>query len=398
MEKTGIYSDGGLTYSSLNDNVLLSGTHEIFVSLIKTFMRSSALNSNVLTFIYFTALILIFILIVKSASKTNYTWTTFLCAVLLPFVFCDFSNAAYFNTMYENPLILIFLLLICGLFINAYKNEKAGIVLSILLFISILAYSRINILTAVTSTILGVLFIRMSKISEIKMSKLITIVLGVVIILQSIMFIFTYKNADYKQSIYNSVFFGISKFDSVTEIGLDKSLDDFKEVYYGMKENEANYNLQENFYDKISYKDILKYYVTHPVNAFKLFNSESKAAFFNDYDFPFTLYSAFKKLYIPSGFLITLVFAVVYIIVAILTGKSSKKIKYMCEFLAGIAVMWIISLITAAIYNGNCNITINTYTFNVLFDIMLVSAIVGGIRVLLNKSDENKKKYSITRE
>lgn len=399
MEKLGIYSAAdGIGYGIMNNAFSFNGTHEFFVSAIKELAVSDTISALIPAVIISIIMIAVLTFGLNSASKTNYMWTTFLCAVLLPLVFCDYSNVVYFKTLYQYPLILILLLLICGMFMRFYKNNKAGTLGIILLAAATVVYSCLGTVQAVTAIVFGLLIIRLRKISSNSAAKIITIILGTAVILQSVIFTLTYKSVDYKQSLYNSVFFGVCRYDSVAEIGLDPKLDDFKEVYYGMKDDESDYDLENSFYNKVSYKTLIKYYLTHPINTVKLLNNEAKAAFFNTYEYPFTAYSTVKKLYIPSGLAMVLAVTVVYILVALFIGRKYNNLKYVTEFLSGLALIWLISLIAATVQNGNCDIASNMYTFNVIFDILLVSAIIGGIRVLLKMRDDKKAQFGITHE
>lgn len=398
MEKLGIYATDNGNFGVLNNSVLTSSTHSVFLSLIKKFAVGGTINLVLIYGLYSLFLALVLTFSVNCASKTKYKWTNYLCAVLLPVVFCDFSNVVYFKTMYENSLVLILLLLVCSLFFHIYKNGKVKILPLVLLFLSVVLYSSINTITSLTTIVFGILVISLERISKEKLNKILSVVFGVLIIAQSVVFMCSYKSADYERSLYNSVFYGVCKYDSVTSLGLNEKLDDFKEVYYGMKENEAEYNLKDNFYSKISYKDVVLYYTKHPVNAIKVLNDEARASFFNDYKFGFSGYSTIKKFYIPSGLLATLAVAVCYILVCIFVGKKHKNAKNVTRFLCGICIMWFLSLIGTVVLNGNCDITKNIFTFNVLFDILFVSAVVGGIRIMLEKRDENKKKFGITHE
>ena len=165
-----------------------------------------------------------------------------------------------------------------------------------------------------------------------------------------------------------------------------------------MMENEADYDLENKFYNKMSYTKLVKYYVTHPSTAINVINNQAKSAFYNDYDFGFTPYSSAKKLYIPLNFIISLAFTVIYISIATIVGKKYNTIKPVTEFMIGIAAMWFMSLIATAIYCGNCDIAQNMYNFNILFDIMIVSGLIGGIRVVLHRQDEKKDEFGITHE
>ncbi len=399
MEKMGLYSsDSGYAYGVLNSSVSLDGTQETLVSVMKKMAINGTIPAMLPIALLGIFLVLVLCLAITSASKTSHSWTTYLCAGLLLFVFCDFSNLAYFKTLHIYPLILILLLLICSMFAYFYKREKVGLSGIILAFLAVLAYSCLGTAQAVTSLVLGFLLIRLYRLSSSKSASVLAVVLGAVLLVQSVAFTFNYKSADYKQSLYNSVFYGVAKFDSVEVLGLDPKLNDFKEVYYGMKEDAESYDLENTFYSKISYKKIIGYYITHPVNFIKLLNNEAKAAFYFESTMPFNLYGTVKKLYIPTGLTSFMVIALVYVLVALFVRKKYPALKYVGEFSVGLVVMWLLALVSAVVLNGNCEIRAATYTFNTLFDIMLVLAAVGGIRVMLKTRDENKEKFGITRE
>lgn len=397
FEKLGIYFNNG-NYGIMDNSLSTNGTYETFISLLKTFAVNSVL-SDIVSFVILAVLLVVSLFIIsKVASKTNYKWTVYLCAVLLPLLFCDFTNLAFFKTLYINPLILVLLLLISAVFLSFYYKNSVGIAGIVIITAITLIYSWLGTIQTVTAIILGILIVLLSKISKNKASKILAFVLGAVIVVQSVVFAFNYKSFDYKQNLYNSVFYGVAKYDSVTELGLDEKLNDFKEVYYGMKENESEYDLENTFYRKITYSDIIKYYITHPSNAVKVINNQAIGAFYNDYEFGFTPYSSAKKMYIPMNFIIALVITAIYVTISVIVGKKYSNIKPVTEFLSGISIMWFISLIVSAIYCGNCDITSNMYTFNVLFDIMMVGGLVGGIRVILHRQDEKKDEFGITHE
>ena len=397
FEKLGIYY-GDTGYGIMNSNISMNGSYEGFVSLLKKFAVNDVIHNLIPFAVFSVLLVTALIMVSKTASKSEYKWTVYLCAVLLPIVFCDFTNLVFFKTLYANSLILIFLLLICGILLMMYNKNSAGITGIISVSVIAVIYSLLGTVQAITAIVLGIIIARLSRISNNKVSKILSVVLGIVIIIQSISFAFSYKAFDYRQNLYNAIFYGVCKYDSVTELGLDEKLDDFKEVYYGMMENEADYDLENTFYNKMSYTKLIKYYITHPSNAIKIIDNQAKSAFYNDYDFGFTPYNSAKKLYVPLNFIIALVFTVIYIVISTIVGKKYSNIKPVTEFMSGIAIMWFVSLVATAIYCGNCDITQNMYTFNILFDIMLVSGLIGGIRVILHRQDEKKEEFGITHE
>lgn len=322
FEKLGIYY-GDTGYGVIDNGVSLNGTQETFISLLKKLAVNGTIH-NLIPFVILSVLLIAALVIIsKASSKSDYKWTIYLCSVLLPVVFCDFTNLAFFKTLYANGLILTLLLLICGILLTMYNKNSAGVAGIITVSVVTIIYSLLGIVQSVTTIVLGVIIIGLYKIAKGKISKVFSVILGVIVILQSLAFTFNYKAFDYNQNLYNSVFFGICKYDSVTEMGLDEKLDDFKEVYYGMMENEKDYDLENTFYGKISYKDVIKYYITHPSNAVKVINNQAKSAFYNDYKFGFTPYSSAKKLYIPLNFIIVLAITVIYILIATIVAKNT---------------------------------------------------------------------------
>ncbi len=167
FEKLGIYFDNG-SYGVMNNSFSLNGTHEAFVSILSV---NSLLNVSFIFLLFSLCLVFTLTVISKTASKSNYKWTVYLCAVLLPLVFCDFANLAYFKTLYENPLILLLLLLVTSAFLYFYYKKSVGIAGLITVTALTVIYSRLGIVQAVTAIILGVLIILLSKISKSKYSK-----------------------------------------------------------------------------------------------------------------------------------------------------------------------------------------------------------------------------------
>ena len=98
--------------------------------------------------------------------------------------------------------------------------------------------------------------------------------------------------------MYNAVFFGVAQHDSVEVLGLDPKLNELAqktpdERYYS-EANEKEYDLENTLYNKISYTDITKYYITHPVNAYKVINQQSYSSFSHYYDLGFSPYNFIK--------------------------------------------------------------------------------------------------------
>lgn len=394
MEKTGIYTIGS-TCGIENNDFSANGTHETYVSFLKKFAINNTFDIIVSYIILSLLFIVALVIISKATSKTNYKWTAYCCAILLPIVFGDFTNTVFFKTLYINSLVLISLLLLCSVFLWLYHKNSTGIAGIVLVSILTFVYSCLGSVAAITSIILGILIVRLCIISK-KTPKILAIVLGCCIVVHSVCFMFTYKSVDYDQNLYNSVFYGVAKYDSVTELGLDSKLDDLKETYYS-EQIKTDYNLSNTFYNKISYKDIAKYYITHPVNAYKVINEQSKLTHMHYYDYGTAPYNSIKTR-IPTNFLIVIIITVAFLFIANILKKKYTEIKPVTEFFSGISIMWLLSLIIGSLYYGNCDIAMNMNVYNVLYDIMLLTILLGGTRVVLHRQDEKKAEFGITHE
>ena len=110
LGKLGIYTDGAVCGIE-NSKVFANGTHELYASLLKKFAVNNTFNISIsytiLSILFVTALVIIS----KVATKTNYKWTAYVCAILLPFVFGDFTNTAFFKTFYISRNIAVVVIL-----------------------------------------------------------------------------------------------------------------------------------------------------------------------------------------------------------------------------------------------------------------------------------------------
>ncbi len=397
-EKMGLFYNSDSISGIANQTSSFNGTQEAFISILKKFAADKQVIFSISYAVIFAALITISLILISDAvAKNKYKWIAYTASVLLPLVFLDFSNTSFFKTLYINPLVLTLLLLLCTAFIRMYKNNSAGVFGIITASVIAVTYSCIGNVQAITAIAFGILIVLLCKISKNNLTKILSVVLGGIVVIQSIIFAFTFKPYDYEQHLYNSIFFGVAQYDSVTEIGLDKKLDDFKGVYYGMKENEAEYDLENTFYSKISHKDIIKYYLTHPINALKVINTQIRLAPFGEFDFGFAPYNSLRSV-IPASLLISFVIALVYIIVSVNIAKAYNSLKPYTYFASAIATAWFVSLIASAIYCGNCDIARNMYTSSILFDIMLLTALIGGASIVIQRQNEKKKEFGITHE
>ena len=180
--------------------------------------------------------------------------------------------------------------------------------------------------------------------------------------------------------MYNAVFLGTANYESVTELGLDQELDELKGVFYSEEINQE-YKLKQNFYNKINYHDIIKFYLTHPNALWGIINAASsngfniRLAYAGNFTSPdlsgslangFNIYSFLKSKMIPNTFVFVLLVFILYfsIIFSLYFNKNTtKRRKVLLEALLGLGVGALISFIMPCMQTGMVDIGRSMFVF-----------------------------------
>ena len=112
----------------------------------------------------------------------------------------------------------------------------------------------------------------------------------------------------------------------------------------------------------------------------------------------FKLYSTIKRRLMPVGLLISLI-----ILIAIAAGTFFYRKKYaadnasvrVCYLTVFAVISAVIALILPLIYGGLAQIGFNMFMYNLMFDITLISAVVGGTKLLWIRREALKEKYGV---
>lgn len=395
VEQMNLYKiDDTLYGQNTATNFAPLNTHHVLVRLLT---QGGVCNMYVLGAVYCLLLLLGLWLIVKAAGDSKYAWTNYLLAVLLVFVFTNFSYTGYFKTLYSTPFTAVMLLLWFGIMLYIHSIGNAKWYLSLLAALAALIFAFIGTVNALIGVLLGICILRLTTVSRDKMQKYLSVVLGLAVIIGSVVFTVSYKGADYEKNLYNGVFFGVVRTGSVTELGLDSKLDELKGQFY-TDELAEKYDLENTFYPKVSYGKLVGYYATHWGAAYKMVDMAAKNAYFylNDQHPGYDLYSRAKMIFLPHTLLFYIVLFILYIGILIFLYKTYKERRPILEIFLLAAVMMGIALKIPVFLTGIYEISQSMFTLNLLFDCILVIAVIGGSRVVLERGDAKRKKFGVT--
>ena len=371
----------------------------------------NTLNVKTIGHILSVLLLIGLFIFVRGGRSDKFIWTNYALSGLLVFIFADLGYLTFFNTLYTEGLTLVLLLISIGLLLYCHNIKNVPIYIAPVLAISTLAFSFIGTLQAIVGAIIGVLIIRTALLCDKKVNKYIIAICGVFVFIFATKFAVGYKPVDYEKNIYNSVFFGVANHESVSTLGLNPKLDELKGKFY-TDDIAKSYNLQDEFFGKVNYGKITGFYTTHIGAFLGEFKNVSSNAFFlrsgylgnftegssaqpKEQAKGFNLYSFLKAKFIPNTtFFIFLMFAIYFAVLIYMYVTEQNRRLILEVFIAlGLAAATCIKM--PIILSGGFELGRALYMFNILFDLMLISALIAGGRVLLERRENLTKKYGI---
>ncbi|MCK9478484.1 MAG: hypothetical protein M0R40_03155 [Firmicutes bacterium] len=331
-------------------------------------------------------------------------------AALCIFIFADTAYTAYFNTFYSEGAIHTTYIVMCAFIILSYNAKAVVPFLAILSAVFTLVFAFCGTAQAWIAVLFGFLISRLYRLCENKLHKVICIVAGAISVLLAITFAFNYKSEVYEKNIYNAVFFGVAQHESITTLGLNSSLDELCGVFYS-DEILNKYNLQNEFYNKISYSKITKFYLTRPMALGSKINTAIKNAYnmrpsyLGNYTKDsikdkrqagfFSLYSSFKSKFIPNTAVFAVIFFALYFGVLLYTYLNEKGYRPIIEFAFCLGFAAVLSLIIPIIISGSAEIGKELFLFCLLFDSIVVFSVTAGGRYMYRRKKMLQNKYGL---
>lgn len=215
-------------------------------------------------------------------------WLRLLVFLLFVFIFCDAGYIMYFNSLYGEPLQYISLMLLISVGLMIYKRPSIPKAVCFFAALYFFAGSKLaNIPYSIIAALLAAAMCILRRDKLFKITVLLSAAVSVVCIIQLYTAIPDWMNKD---TIYQSVFYGILKeSDTVTEdleeLGLNEG---YKALANTTVYNEENIypidikseEFEHGFYDNINRFDIVFFWLRHPVRFMgKLAESVENSAY-----------------------------------------------------------------------------------------------------------------------
>ncbi len=381
----------------------------LIYTLCKQFFGVDTVMNSMIPCTVFVIIYILGLYMLLKALMTDIKWSNILTTVICLLVLCDSAYTAYFNTPYSYASVLAFSPLFCASVINGAKSKNiwwtiVSAVCGVFVFGS-------HAVSAVAGVVFFAYFIYMMIRKKEVSSKLICVLCAFVIAASSVLCL---VSTDIENK-YNSVFYGALL---ENPVGADEmGLTEYKN-FAGVPsfEPEAQNLIKSgNIDDKISYGKIFAFYMKNPSKLLDNIKTAAnngtmiKTAYLGSYAPSsgkaagdtaglFSLYSTIKAKFVPNSLLVLLA-ALVLIIYFSMFYRNKYALntigKVCCELSAISAFVSIIMLASVVILFGVSQISFNMYVFNLFFDYSIISAAVGGTKLLWLRRQILKEKYGV---
>lgn len=366
--------------------------------LIGGVFHGSYFDIRLLAIVYALLLLAATWLLVKYNARGSYITGLLLGAALL-FVFYDIGYLAYFNSLFGEPVSMVFMLLTFAFGLRLTSQEKPTTKGLTLFFIAVLFLICSKIQNAPIGIAFALIFLRFATLKGAGNWRKLALRFSVAVCLVSvIMYVGAPKELKHI-NLYQTVFFGILNESpdvrgDLQDLGLPERLEVLAGTNYFQTDTVIKQNdpsLEPDFYDRVSHKDVLFFYLKHPsrlINNMKYAASNSMSIrpyYLGNYElgehkpegalsYTYSAWSQFKNNHIPHtlGFLV--IFYLVYFAGALFQYFRSKELRGRIagELLMLLGLIGIFSFLVPILGDGRADIGKHLFLFNVCFDMMVV--------------------------
>lgn len=324
-------------------------------------------------------------------------------AVLLVGVFADGGYVAYFNSLYGEPVSLVFLLLTAALGIALTKQDRPSKTLLAFYFVVcfFFVFSKIqNAPMGILAGLMGLRFLRFR--SDGGWRKL--VIWGSLVLALGSVAMYLLAPKQFKEiNIYQTVFYGVLKDSTTVEadlkaLGLSPELAVLANTNFFTPNTpipQRDPKLYELFYNHMSHGKIVKFYLTHPGRLWDKLEVAARDGmtirpyYLGTYEqsegYPsgavntkLSYWSEFKHDYMPNRFwFVLLVYAAYYgVLLWEYVRATSLRQRVFAELFALIGAIGAIAFLIPIIGDGEADLAKHLFLFNVTFDMMLVAGVL----------------------
>ncbi|MFP4978936.1 hypothetical protein ACE6ED_26265 [Paenibacillus sp. CN-4] len=401
---------------------------QIFLVLIPRLLgglvHGSYFDIRMLGVVYALLLLAATWLAVKSVSRGSAAAGLLTAAVML-FVFYDIGYLAYFNSLFGEPVSLVFMLLTFALGLrllsaggaegnsrsysfgsglgggtSLFGREEAPVRLLVLFFVSVLFLVMSKIQNSPVGILFALMFWRLAYVYEGRRWRKLALSFAAAAFVVSVLMYVTAPKDLKHINLYQTIFYGVL-YDSpdvkadLKELGLPERL----EVLAGTNYFEAGTAIPQNdpslgpdFYDRISHKDVLLFYLKHPARLignmeYAASNSMSiRPSYLGNYEkaegkprgaltSTYSGWSRFKTEGIPNTLAFLGIFYLLYYAGAVFEWfrASDRRGRAVSELLMLPGLIGIFAFMVPILGDGRADMGKHLFLFNVSFDMMVVT-------------------------
>ncbi|MGN7380898.1 Uncharacterised protein [Chlamydia abortus] len=339
-------------------------------------------------------------------------WPRWVLAVLLVLVFADGAYAAYFNSLFGEPVSMLFLLLTFAFGAALTLRERPSIGLLAGFYVSAVFAISAKVQNAPIGIVLFLLSLRLWKWGEGRKWKYTAMVGSVLIILTSAIVFLSHGSSIKIINKYQTVFYGILK-DSpnphkdLEELGLNPEWAVLAGTNYFIPDLPINIKspeFEQELDEKIGHSKIALFYLKHPVRYWEKLKITATQAFaikpsylgnyeLSEHKAPgalshtYTLWSKFKEHLLPNQLWFLIAFYGAFILVWVKSYLETKRpaARMYMELLMTIALIGVIQFIVPVIGDGEADLAKHLFLFNVCFDMLFVSGVVWVVHFMVRR-------------
>ncbi|WEK54256.1 MAG: hypothetical protein P0Y55_17175 [Candidatus Cohnella colombiensis] len=347
-------------------------------------------------------------LLIRYSPRFDRGWMqlaySLLFAMLLLFVFADVGYTAYFQSFFGEPFAFIAILLAVASALAIASSEEPSRALFLLFIVAVLALATSKIQNAPIGFAFALLTWRMMALyADRRWRRFVTIGIVIIVIGSSLMMIIAPDRLKHV-NLYQSIFYGVLKgSDNVEadmkELGIPLKYKVLAGTNYFQKDTVIPQNdplLHREVLEQLSHKDIAFYYVSHPARGLQKLKAAAGQAFhirpgyLGNYDrsagkpsgamtSQFNLWSEWKARHMPHTLFVISGFYLLYylLLMHIWVRSESRKIRFGLETLMIVGISGAFAFAVPLIGDGEADLAKHLFMFNVCFDMMLVSVVMG---------------------
>lgn len=366
--------------------------------LVGGLIHGSYFDIRLLAAVYVFLLLAATWLLVKNISRSSYVTGLLLGGGML-FVFYDIGYLAYFNSLFGEPVSLVFMLLTFALGLRLTSQKEPTTKELTMFFIVVLLLVSSKIQNAPIGIAFALIFLRFALLKDQRSWKKLALWFSTGLFLFSIILYATAPKELKHINLYQTVFFGILNGSpdvrgDLQELGLPERLEVLAGTNYFQQDTvikQDDPSLIPDFYDRVSHKDVLFFYMKNPgrlIDNMKYAAANSMAIrpyYLGNYEksenkpegalsYSYSTWSQFKNTTIPHTLSFLVIFYLLYFLGVLFQYFRSTTIrgKVAGELLMLLGLIGIFSFLVPILGDGRADMGKHLFMFNVCFDMMVV--------------------------